>query len=80
MNPFRLVGRYSLRVLISIDQFGNTLAGGNPDETISSRIGKMKRRYGGFIPWRRPVVKIIDWGLERLDKDHTIEAIEDDEG
>ncbi|XOV66341.1 MAG: hypothetical protein ACFHU9_12000 [Fluviicola sp.] len=30
---------YFRDVLISIDQLGNTFAGGNPDNTISSRIG-----------------------------------------
>lgn len=31
---------YFHRLLIAIDQLGNTLADGNPDETISSRVGK----------------------------------------
>lgn len=29
-----------MRVLVSIDQLGNTLTGGKPDETISSRVGR----------------------------------------
>jgi hypothetical protein len=30
---------YWLNVLIAIDQLGNTIAGGNPDNTISGRVG-----------------------------------------
>lgn len=31
---------YFVRILVAIDQFGNTLLDGNPDETISSRVGR----------------------------------------
>ena len=67
-------------ILIALDQFGNALGGGDPDETISSRLGKLKEKHGGKIPWRRPFSKLIDWGLERIDKGHSIDAIEEDEG
>ena len=30
---------YWLNILIAIDQLGNTIAGGNPDNTISGRVG-----------------------------------------
>ena len=76
----RTLGKYLLNILISIDQMGNTITGGDPDETISSRIGKMKRRYGGSIPWFRPLSKIVDWGLDKIDPNHSIDAIEEDEG
>jgi hypothetical protein len=74
------LGKYLLNFLISIDQLGNTIVGGDPDETISSRLGKLKKRHGGTIPWRRPVAKIIDMGLDKIDKNHSIDAIEADEG
>lgn len=32
--------RYFLNILIGFDQTGNAILGGNPDETISSRVGK----------------------------------------
>lgn len=32
--------RYLLNVLIGFDQLGNSFAGGNPDETVSSRTHK----------------------------------------
>lgn len=77
---FKKIGKYLLNFLISIDQLGNTLAGGDPDETISSRLGKLKLRYCGIIPWHRPVAKFIDYGLDLIDPNHSIDAIESDEG
>ncbi|OEU44246.1 MAG: hypothetical protein BBJ60_00010 [Desulfobacterales bacterium S7086C20] len=72
--------KYLLNILISVDQFGNTLVGGDPDETISSRLGKLKVRHGGEIPWYRPMSKFVDWGLDKIDPGHSIDAIEEDEG
>lgn len=72
--------KYLLNILISIDQFGNTLLGGDPDETISSRLGKLKIRHGGTISWYRPLSKFVDWGLDKIDPNHSIDAIETDEG
>jgi hypothetical protein len=71
---------YGWNILIGVDQLLNAVLAGDPDETISGRIGKVKLHHGGRIPWRRPVLKITDWLLERIDKNHTIKSIEDDEG
>ena len=75
-----MIGKWLLNILISIDQLGNAIAGGDPDETISSRIGKLKVKHGGKIPWSRPVSRVIDWGLDKIDPNHSIDAIEADEG
>ena len=72
--------KYFFNILIGIDQMGNTILGGDPDETISSRLGKIKKKHNGIIPWYRPLSKIVDWGLEKIDKNHSIDAIEEDEG
>ena len=73
--------KYFYNVLIGLDQLGNTLAGGDPDETISSRLGKIKRNHKGAIPWRRhPLAWLIDRGLEEVDPGHSIDSIEEDEG
>jgi hypothetical protein len=76
------VKRWAWSVLIALDQLGNALAGGNPDETISSRLGKLQlRHYDGTIPrsaWlglARPLNAVLDW----LDPGHSIGAIEWDE-
>jgi len=69
------IGRYFYNLAYSLDQLGNTLWGGDPDETISSRIGKLAR--AGKI---RPLPKIIMRILGRIDRDHCREAIEEDRG
>lgn len=79
---------FYLRFLLAIDQIGNVLGGrylwgpyaGDEDETISSALGKLKKANNGRIPWKYPVAKVVDWGLEKIDKNHSIDAIEEDEG
>ena len=75
-----MIGKWILNILISIDQTANSFLGGDPDETISSRLGKMKVKHGGKIPWYRPLSKIVDFGLDKIDPNHSIDAIEEDEG
>ena len=75
-----MIGRYLMNFLISIDQLGNSLLAGDPDETISSRIGRIKVKYGGKVPWTRPITKLADLVLDKIDKNHSIDAIEPDEG
>ena len=72
----RALGRWAVNELIGIDQLGNAILCGNPDETISSRIGRTKVRHGGRIPWTRPITKLTDWCLDRIDPNHSIDAIE----
>ena len=62
---------YLVNVAMAINQFINTLAGGHPDECISSRFG---RRWPDS--W---FARFIDH-LFFFDKDHTENAIEFDEG
>jgi len=74
-------GRYIYNNLIAWDQTWNARTGGDPDETISSRIGKIKRNHAGKIPFNRhPLAWVIDSGLEAIQKDHCINSIEEDEG
>jgi hypothetical protein len=64
--------QYLINILLSIDQFFNTLLGGDPDETLSSRAGKREGRK--IIP------TIVCWILDKLDPGHCKDAIEEDEG
>lgn len=64
-----------MRVLLALDQLGNALLGGDEDETISSRIGKAKLRAD--LPL---AVAGLDVILDLLDPNHSIDAIEEDEG
>lgn len=83
--------RVAWNILIAIDQLGNTILPlmpwpftwpgvGYPDETISSTLGKLKKKHGGEIPWRWFFARFIDWGLEKIDPNHSLDAIEPDEG
>lgn len=65
--------RYLMNNLIALDQQINTVCGGDPDETISSRLGK--RRDGNERWWSRVVNFLFFW-----QRDHTTASIEQDEG
>ena len=68
--------KHFVNILIGIDQFFNALIAGHPDETISSRAGKWVRANsqakGGVWYW-------LCRGLHLIDKNHCIDAIEEDE-
>lgn len=64
---------YIMRVLVSIDQLVNTIFGGFPDESISSRAAKAQLKGK---KWGCVLCKILD----KIDKDHCIKNIELDEG
>jgi len=64
--------KYIWNILISIDQFVNTLFGGDPDETLSSRMGKNKTNCR--------VCYFICKLLSLIDKRHCEKSIELDEG
>jgi len=88
---FKQPKNYFFKIAVSLDQLGNVICMenlnawlitnkskyffGSPDETISSVLGKNKRagtltRFG----W------IVDRILNKLDDNHSINAIEEDEG
>lgn len=67
MKGFKRIGRYVKRVLLGIDQLGNTLIGGAADETISARAGRNIGENG----LATALCKVLD----TLDKDHCIEAV-----
>ena len=70
-----MLKKYFWNILISIDQLANTLCGGDPDETISSRIGKRIRNgKPNFIT--RALGSFLNW----IDRNHCEESIEPDEG
>ena len=60
---------YWLNVLIAIDQLGNALAGGNPDNTISARVGFFASRF------HKSKIKAYWKGLERI-IDFTFEPLQ----
>lgn len=64
--------KYITKVLLGLDQFGNTLLGGAPDETISARSGRLKNgsRLVDRLWW-----KPLAWGLNHIQPGHTEGAI-----
>ncbi|WBX76706.1 hypothetical protein PG911_00165 [Tenacibaculum ovolyticum] len=69
---------------IAIDQLGNVIAGGNPDNTISSRVGYYTERYyeSAKIPLRWRIFRnIINFSFYPIDgENHCKEAYFNDAG
>ena len=65
---FAFIKRYFWNVVIGFDQLANAIAFGDPDETISSRIGKHHKKS-----WLYRI-------LNRIEKNHCELSREDDEG
>jgi hypothetical protein len=68
------VKRYIWNILIGIDQLLNAVLAGDPDETISSRMGKR------VIKKNCKACKILCGILDIFDKNHCYRSIEKDEG
>lgn len=66
--------RYGWNVLLGLDQFLSVLTGGDPDETVSSRVGK------AAVSGSR-VGLALEWCLDSVfGKGHCRGSIETDEG
>lgn len=65
---------YFWNVLVAIDQLFNTILGGDPDETLSSRMGKHVREG------RCKLCKVICLLLNKIDPNHCEKSIEPEEG
>lgn len=83
MNALR---RWGWSALIGFNQFAGVFLSPimfyrvhNPDEKISSRLGKLKRSHGYQIPWKYPLARVVEAGLDLLEPGHCIDAIEEDE-
>lgn len=63
---------YFWNVLIAVDQAANTVLGGDPDETISSRAAKRQHEQ----KWACLLCRFLHW----IDKNHCPKSIELDEG
>jgi hypothetical protein len=68
--------RYLYNALIALDQFVNALTGGDPDMTLSGRMGR------AVAEGRCKLCGLICWLLGLIDKDHCALAAknEADEG
>ncbi len=70
------LGRYVWNLLISIDQLFNAIFGGDPDETISSRLGKIITDRPESCVACVYICKVLHW----IDPNHCVKVIEDDRG
>lgn len=70
--------KYIFNILISLDQLVNVLLLGDPDETISSRLGKWLADGKGT--WRGLVAHPICQFLRLFDHNHCMKSVESDEG
>jgi len=69
-NPLR----WGLNLWIAVDQLGNVVTGGAPDETISGRMGRaIVNKAGGFGGW---LSRTLCKGLNVLDRNHCVETYE----
>jgi hypothetical protein len=66
-----MIRRYIVNILISLDQLLNTILGGDPDETVSSRAAKSPH-----LPHWRLLGLFLEW----IDPGHMKRALERDEG
>lgn len=77
--------RWVWNILVSLDQTCGVILSPilfyrvqSPDETISSRIGKIMHANGGCVPWRYPLARFIRCVVEVVDYGHFDRAIEPD--
>ena len=75
---------WTLAVLISIDQLGNAIGGGNPDSTISARVGHFSehtdrnKHRSKYVYWKT-LEWIIDLAFQPIDgKNHCKNAVDAD--
>lgn len=73
-----MLKKYFWNILISFDQFINTILFGDPDETMSSRFGKWLHLPHNTWKWR--VAYTICRLLHMIDHNHCDKAVESDEG
>ena len=71
-----------LKVLIAIDQLGNAITGGNPDNTISARAAHFSRFSDTKFKYFWTVIeKIIDKTFEPIDgKNHCLKSLHAEKG
>lgn len=70
--------RYLRNLFLALDQLANAALGGDPDETISSRLGKWITRPR--TEWRWKVAYVICRILHPIDRHHCAKSVESDEG
>lgn len=75
---YLLGSEYAHNVLLAIDQYGNAVLGGDPDETISSRLGKWltANRASTWDDVRYGVAAVVCAILDLFDPNHCLSNID----
>ncbi len=73
---------YVWNLLLSLDQFGNAIAAGDADNTVSARVGFFANYGNGKFNWYwKPLEAIINFTFRPKDgKDHCLKAYFNDPG
>jgi len=58
---------YPVAVMVAIDQLGNALTGGNPDSTVSARVGYFSVNATKRQAFWKSLEAIIDYAFEPVD-------------
>lgn len=60
------------KILLGLDQLGNTILGGYPDETMSAHAGRTRHMpgLGNKLFWRP-----LAWALDKIQSEHVEQAI-----
>lgn len=67
------LARFGMNLLVMLDEIGNTLTLGSPDETISSRAAKARNEGHWWGCW---LCRFLDW----VQKGHCDKSLEPDHG
>jgi hypothetical protein len=76
-TPKTKVGQWGKNFLIALDRLGNALWGGDPDETISSRLGKMHEAAVEGKVRMRPIPEELHDALDDIQANHCERSIDD---
>lgn len=72
--PGGMARRYAINLFIAGDQMANAILGGNPDMTISGRLGKRLLKGRDGCPWCYLLSKWICRLLDEVDPRHCVKA------
>lgn len=67
----KIIARYLVNQFLAVDQAANTMFGGHPDETLSSRLGRTinnNHRYF-WVKWFRQFVDLLFFWDKEVDED-----------
>ena len=69
------IAPYFYGVAVSLDQLGNAFLRGNPDQTISGRLGlALEAHQFGRFEWRVKLCRFLDWAFG--EKGHCFDSID----